>query len=634
MCEPSHVRYREVRPCATLCGVPAAPDPTDQGRPHREVGARDLVLGAAALLIALQLGFRAWALYGSWFYLDDFQMLDDARRQGLTAGFLVDPYDSQFMPIGRFLAWVVSTSGDVGWPLAASLTLLLQLAAGAACLWMLVTLFGTRWGVLAPLALYLFTSLSLPATMWWAASLNTVPLQIAFFCSVATWVRYLRDRDLRWLAATIAVLVLAVLAYVKSLVLFPLLAYVALAWFADGGAVSRVRHVVRRFWPAVVLGVTLGAGYLGYYTTQVPQLTAEGSGSVSWSLAGRLADTMLVESLPVGLLGGPWRWSDVNAPAGLVAAPDWAVSGSWVLLALVIGYWALCRVRTGRAWALLGGYALASYVLLLVTRAPAVGPVAGLEYRYLADVSCAAALVLGLVSMPLLGSTQASAPRSPALLRAELPSRFLLGATALVCVSGLLSSWAYAGIWHRDNPGERFLKNTQASLQGSVPVPFADTAVPDEVMPGYLFPFNTTKRLLPNIVDNATFPSVTPRLAVLDERGIPTSADIDAVTESLPGPKTDCGWEVDGDSVRVPMEARAFDFTWWVRIAYLGTAEDVVRVEVAGETLTAPVRAGLHDLFINVTGEVPSVTLGGLEAGTPMCVDEIEVGLAVPGGAW
>ncbi|MDP3894305.1 hypothetical protein [Nocardioides sp.] len=595
---------------------------------------RDLVLGAAALLIALQLGFRAWGLYGSWFYLDDFQMLDDASREGLEASFLLEPYDSQFMPIGRFLAWVVSASGDANWPVAASLTLFLQLAAGVACLWMLVTLFGTRWGVLAPLALYLFTTISLPGTMWWAASLNTVPLQVAFFCSIATWVRYLRDPHPRWLAATMTVLILALLAYVKSLVLFPLLAFVALAWFAEGGALARVRQVVRRFWPAVVLGVPLGVAYLAYYTTQVPQLTAEGSGPVGWSLAGRLADNMLIESLAVGLLGGPWRWSDVNPPAGLVDAPDWSISLAWALLALFVAYWALCRIRTGRAWALLGGYALASYLLLLVTRAPAVGAVAGLEYRYLADVSCAAALAVGLATMPLLGSTQASAPRSPALLRAEIPSRVLLGATALVCVSGMVSSWAYAGIWHRDNPGERFLKTARAALQDSVPVPFADTIVPNEVIPGYLYPFNTSKRLLPVVVDNATFPTVTPRLAVLADDGSVRSADIDVVTESLPGPKAGCGWEVTDDDVRIPMERRAFEYTYWVRIGYLGTSADVVEVTIGDQTYDAQVRKGLHDLFLNVVDEVPYVTLGGLKSGTPLCVDQIEVGPVTAGGAW
>lgn len=616
--------------------MPAPPVPvprTDAGADQRQVTTRDLVLGAALLMVLAQLALRAWVLYPSWFYLDDFRLLDDARREGLGRP-LLDPYDSQFMPLGRALAWVVSTGGDVDWPLAVTLTLLLQLAASAACAWMLVSLVGVRWGVLAPLGLYLSSTMTLTATTWWAASLNALPLQVAFFCAVATWVRYLRTRRLRWLAATLAVAALAMLAYVKALVLLPLLALLALGWFATGGPVRRVRTVVRRYWPAVLAGAVLGGLYLAYYVTQVPQLTAENDDPLSASLVGRLADTMLARSLTVGLVGGPWRWSDANAPAGLVDAPDWSVHVAWVLLALLASYGALRRRGTGRAWLLLAASTAMSFGLLLVSRAEAVGPVAGLEYRYLADVTCAATLALALASMPLLGADQPSAPREPALLRVGLPRRVLVAGTALVCVSGVVSSVGYASIWHRDNPGERFLRTTQAALAGSVPVPFADTAVPDSVVPGYLFPFNTTKRLLPVVVDNAVFPRVTERLAVLDDDGLPTRAEIDAVTESLPGPKAGCGWEVGAGSLRIPLEATAFDFTWWVRIGYLGTAPDVVRVTIGDQTVDAPVRQGLHDLFVNLTGEVSSVTLGGLEAGSPLCVDEIEVGLAIPGEAW
>ena len=56
-----------------------------------------------------------------------------------------------------------ATRVTLNWTLAATLTLGVQLLASAACLWMLVTLFGARWGILAPLALYLTSALSLPA---------------------------------------------------------------------------------------------------------------------------------------------------------------------------------------------------------------------------------------------------------------------------------------------------------------------------------------------------------------------------------------------------------------------------------------------------------------------------------------
>jgi hypothetical protein len=84
-----------------------------------------VVLAAGALMIAGQLIFRGWALYPSWFFTDDYRLMYDARAQGLGWDYLTRPFDSQFMPFGRLLVWVVTASGSMNWFLAASLTLLL-----------------------------------------------------------------------------------------------------------------------------------------------------------------------------------------------------------------------------------------------------------------------------------------------------------------------------------------------------------------------------------------------------------------------------------------------------------------------------------------------------------------------------
>ncbi|WP_164477870.1 hypothetical protein [Nocardioides pantholopis] len=591
------------------------------------VGARELVLGAAALLILAQLALRAWALYPSWFYLDDLQMLDEAGK-GLDARLLFEPYDSQFMPLGRLLAWVVSTNGLVSWGLAATLTLAVQLAASVACLWMLSTLHGMRWEILVPLSLYLFTAITVPATMWWAASLNALPLQVAFFCAVATWWRYLRTRRWRWLALTLLVLGLGLLAYVKALVLFPLLALLALAYFGEGSLRNRFRVVARRYWPAVGAGVALAAAFSAYYLSQVPQLTTDSPAPV----AGPLADTMLGTALPVGLLGGPWRWSEINPPAGLADPYGWATGLSWVAIAALVAYLGMHRRRTGRVWLLLAYYVLASYLLLLVTRAPVVGSVAGLEYRYLADVACAVALCVGLLLLPALGTDQGTEPRPDPVLRWRLPQRYAAAGVALVLLGGVLSTVGYARIWHTDNPGERFLRSAQEGLRDAGPVAFADTVVPDNVIPGYLYPFNTSVRLLPVVTENAYFPRVTGQLAVLGEDGEPRRAVISPAASAQPGPKEGCGWLVQTDPVLIPLDTRVFDYTWWVRVGYLASADTTVEVRIGSNVVEAPVRRGAHELFVNVTDDFGVVTLGGLPAGQTMCVDTVDVGTATPGG--
>ena len=594
------------------------------------------VIVLAAALVVLQIALRGWALYPSWFYLDDFQMLDDARRQGLGPALLLEPYDSQFMPVGRFAAWVVTQGGLVDWRLAATVTLALQLLAGLACLWMLVTLFGTRWLVLVPLALYLSTAMTMPALMWWAASLNALPLQLCFFAGVAVWVRYLRTRRIVWLIVSLVVITLGLGAYVKSLLILPVLAALAVGWFTSGGPRDRVVQTLRQWWPAALSGAVLSAGFLTYYLLNVPSL-ATGSPA---PVAVELARSMLGRSLPVGLLGGPWSWSRLNPPVGLADPPGWAVVLAWGVIAATALVLALRRRRTGRVWVLVALYALGSYLLLLLTRAPVVGSIAGLEYRYLTDVACVAALGLGLLLMPLRegeeGTVARRSPRPPSgAAEAERTARrtaaVVATLTSALVVSGVASSVAYAQIWHEDNPGEVFLRASQASLRGEGAVDVADTVVPDNVIPGYLYPFNTSVRLLPIVADNVRFPEVTRRLSVLGQDGELRQGLVAPTTTSRRGPDGDCGWKVGSEPVVVPLRSTAFDYTWWVRIGYLSSAEDTMTIALADRAFEVDVQEGLHSVFLNITGEVDEVAFSGLEQAT-VCVDPIEVGTAVAGG--
>ena len=173
----------------------------------------------------------------SWFFTDDYRLMAGARGH-LTWAYLTEPFDSQFMPLGRLEVWAVFHSGTTNWALAATFTLAWVAAAALACLWALVTLYGTRPAVLALLAVYLTTAVILPGTMWWAAALNQLPLQFAIFVSVGAWVRYLRGDGRRWLWLTVVVLGVGLLAYVKVILLLPVLAAMALGGFTPGRRAS------------------------------------------------------------------------------------------------------------------------------------------------------------------------------------------------------------------------------------------------------------------------------------------------------------------------------------------------------------------------------------------------------------
>lgn len=621
-----------VTPCATLCRVPdhssrsasrvhpgsrGAVDPSEPSVPQ-------LVLGVGALMIAAQLAFRAWALYPSWFFTDDYRLMLDASGTHPDAGHLGEPFDSHLMPLARLLAWLVTDVGTLNWYLAATITLAVQLLASVACLWMLVTLFGRRWFILVPLAVYLTSAVSAPAFMWWAASVNQLPLQVVFFTSVGLWVTYLRSRRLRQLVLTLVVVVIGIGFYEKTLILGVVLAFLALGWFASGSPRQRVAHVLRRYWPAAVLGAALAGGYLAYYVTHVPRpFESNGAGDF---VADDVANTMLGTALPTGLLGGPWRWFNTSPPIVLAGPPPWAVHLTWMALLLVVLYGALRRARTLRAWALMATYAGVLFAILAVSRGQIFGGLSGLEYRYLTDGICAFVLVLGLVFAELEGAVESSVPRAEPILTWEATPRVVVLVTALVAVGGLVSTVQYVQFWHHDNASRSYVKTLSRDLRTLGPVDLGDTIMPPTVMPAYTTPKNHTAVFAPLVSSNARFPSVSDDLHVVADDGSVVPAVIKGGVVARPGPDAGCGWKVERGLVTIPMDQSTFDFTWWIRIGYLGSNDDTISVTVDGKTVLAPVERGLHSLFVKADGAFGGVTLGGLQSGTTLCVDDVQVG--------
>lgn len=580
-------------------------------------------------LVALQAVFRGWALYPSWFYYDDFRLLHDATRGRMGLDYLLEPFDSQLMPLGRLVAWLVAESGEVNWALAATVTLALQVLAGLAFLWMLVTVFGCRWGVLAPLTVYLSSALTVPAMMWWAASLNQLPLLIAMPMAVGAWVTYLRTRRFGWLAATLVAVAFGFLAYVKTILLVLVLAYLVVALFGTGGPLNRIRTVLRAYWPAAVAFGALAGGYLGYYLTQVPSVL-EPSREVP---ARELAETMLGSSFASGAVGGPIEWAQLNPPVATADPPGLVVALAWlVAVGLVVSAWST-RVRTGRVWILLGLCLVVDYLIVLGSRAVVIGPYVGTEFRYLTESAVVLALCVGLATMPVPGAPEGTEAREQPLLPRLPTHRVAVLVTGLVVASGLLSTVRYVDGWHHGSPIDHYLHNATKDLAKVDGATLTDQEIPRTVWPPPLGrPYNTTGYLLP-LAGDVTFPDATDRLLVLDSDGHLRRALIDAGVTGEPGPTADCGWQVSSRRGRtIPLSGRAFAWDWWVRIGYLSSAASPVTVEASGDVVHTRLRPGVNSLYLRLTGPFDRITVRGLGTGVRVCVDTIEVGNVVPGG--
>ena len=99
------------------------------------------------------------------------------------------------------------------------------------------------------------------------------------------------------------------------------------------------------------------------------------------------------------------------------------------------------------------------------------------------------------------------------------------------------------------------------------------------------------------------------------------------------GPVEGCGWKVTSRGKTIPFSGRAFDFVWWVRIAYLGSSASPVTITVGDTVVDTATRSGLNDIYLRVEGTFDEISFAGLDEDTTVCIDTVQVGgtkLGVP----
>ena len=608
--------------CATLRavdhdGAPGARDPRPSAHP---------VVATGLVLVVLQVCARAWASYGSWFSGDDFNLMARLYDVPLTLGELMTPHDSQLMPGGIFFAWVMANAGPLNWTVGATILVGLQAFASLSCLLMLVTVFGRRWAVIPLLLLYLASPLTLTSYMWWAAAINQVPLQGAFFLTVTAAVLYFRTRRPAWLVLTLAAVLLGTLFYVKAVLFLPVVAAVAFLFFGPAGtrALRSALVTLRRYAPLWGILAAAGLGYSLYYTLSV-ESPLEGY-DVAWA---PLADNFFRVSLGPGLVGGPWRWWNPIPPNGLVDPPSWAITATWIALA-VSAYWLHQRGRARwRALLVLGGYLLAIFVLMAVGRAVVVGSVAALELRYLADATPVAVLTLGLLLLDV--RVPHHSPATVQLDGVDWRSRrgvVPLAVGGALLAGAVLSTVRYVGLWHADYDAKVYTRNVAASARFH-DLWVADGWVPTDVVSPLRTPDNYISRVF------RQFPSIHAvtegtDLSVLDELGIPHPAGVDPALASLPGRPDRCAFPVGTDPVEVPLDegrgTEPLGTQWWVSVDYLSGQDAQLDLQVGDTRGEHRVEQGLHRLLVRGEGPVDQVVMRTASSDVALCVDEVRVG--------
>ena len=386
-------------------------------------GRRILVIGT--VLVALQLGLRAWALSGSWFYFDDLAFMSRAMTQPMDAHYLFESYGGHLMPGGFALIWLLTGWAAYQWWVWAAVLLVMQAAAGLGMLRLLRSMFGDTSVVLLLLAGYLGFVFTLSAGIWFAAGINQLPLQIALVYGLHAHLQYLRTQRWQHLATAMAWTLFGLLFYEKTLLLFGVYGLVALCWFSTGNTPERLTRLWGRYrWGIVTQGV-VAVAYAALYVAFGLNFSPSTAGTqpltpVAWNLVAVAGAT--------GAVGGPleWRPLDVGSfaqPSDFVQLVSWLVIGTLVLHAI------RTREVSKRAWSLVAFTLLSNVILLGSARATIVGPDIALEYRYQTETAALFVLSAGLAFLPLRGAWCATrcgrgcrAPTRPVRSSSEPPS--------------------------------------------------------------------------------------------------------------------------------------------------------------------------------------------------------------------
>jgi hypothetical protein len=581
----------------------------------------------AVTIIVLSTALRAWAVYRGGFYGDDFVFLADVARGRVDAGWFLQRYNVQFLPLGLALVVPVAAVGTFVWAAAATELVLFHLMCLLACWLMLRTLFGRTPRILVPLAFYAFSAISMPAIMWWSGGISLVTVQLPTFLGIAAHVAYLRTSRKRFAVAAAACLVVALGFYVKAMFFPVAMGIVTLVYFVGGRPDRRLLEALRRWWLVWALYAAIGSAYLvGYLRVDGSPTQTDGGFDVGDAVQGQL-----LGALGPGLLGGPWSWAPLDdlqtSPRQLADAPQLVQIVAALTIVLLLLYFAgRYRGAMRPLWFLLPCIGLAVGAVL-VSRVATYGAASTQELRYWSDTLPYFTLAVGLMCTKLPGTPDPLSLRDDPIIARSMSRTVVAVLAAAYVVGGVLSSISYANPWHDKNPATSFVEVATSQLEAQpAPIALADEQVPEGALASLFYPYTLVSEYLAPLDRHFTTPDVANDIHVLDGFGliVPGAAtpDVDVPAANL----TQClGGTQVGQVETVQLGSSTYDYPFWASVTYRASATTPVRVVAGGEHYDTTFLSGRHVLTFRTTGSFDAM-LFALGDDARVCIDSIRIG--------
>ncbi len=568
----------------------------------------------AAFLVALvPFAVQTVVMLNGYFGQDDFILTYRAAHAApYDLGYLFQDYSGHLQPGAFLLAWIVTAVA----PLNHTVAVLPLVVVHAVTLWLawrvFVRLFGHRWVVLLPFAIFAASPVILFPTLWWAYGMQLFPLLLAMFAALHAHLRYLDGGQVRHAVAAVAWTV-AGLAFYEKAVLIPAMLLGVTVLLAPRAEIAPIVWAVRSHRWVWVAHAVLVAGFAALYLALTAS-QASGEPVTSRTIV-EFAGRSIVDNLLPGMFGGPF--TDPGGGAAWQTPPP-VVRTVAVLLAAALVVVSATRSRRGALlpWLFLLAYLAVDLTLVATTRLGVVGPAVATDPRYLADVVPVAVLCATFAFLP------GGEPRRP-----EPPqTRLAVLAVVAVLLAGSMVSFLRLAPALQFHDARDYVATAQEALAERPGIVLYDGDVPGDIMISWFIDDAAASRVVGLVPEDPRFDRPAEELFQLDRTGEPRPVRLRTTVTAVPGPVKDCGYLVEEGVVRIPLH-RATPGRQIVRIGYY--TSDIGPGTVRAGDRSYPVRFtdGLHVLHVVATGPLTEIVVSRSQDIAPLCVTNVEVGL-------
>lgn len=561
------------------------------------------VIGVAVIATVVALGVRVEVLASGGFYWDDLILFGRAGTHSLWSwDLLVYDHDGHFMPLAFWTAALVTKIAPLSWPAAAVSIVALQALAAFGVWRGLRALCGRSPWVLAPFALYLFSTLTVPADAWWAAALNTLPMQAAAGWIVADAIALCRTEDPRrrrlLIGRSALVFLLALGFFEKSLAILPIALVAVALWqhsrLVSTGAQRPVRGLAAAWKGAAGLWLSMIAGAVCWILAYFAVVADRPGGHQlrqTWLLVWR----SLNQGIAAASVGGPLRWlSGWGQTPPVAQPPGWLLALGWLAIA-AIALWAWwTRVDGVLTMLAVAGYVVVAQLVVLWQRSSA-GTVLELAqtYRYLPDSALVCAFGLALII---------AAPRRSGAAAPRRMTQAVVGlAVVLAVIASVVSTARFGDAWHQQGT-QKYLDTARKSLADKRDARMIDQSVPAVVLAPLTYPNNLASHVFAALPHRPEFGRWADELWYLDDRGRIGPGAIYPVRQA-PATGGSCRDPEVSGPVRRRLDGPLLALTWVAQIPYCADQAGEVAVGAPGGPMViAPVEPGLHVLYVQFDG--------------------------------